>query len=498
MKKATVVISIVITFLLFDCNERKRFTSKTSEEGYQLASTYCKSCHQFPKAELLDKKTWANHVLPKMGGMLGFMFMDGGTYFERGKGETLKIEEWNKILVYYLQESPEMLKSPQREPINLASKLFIPFFLDYNIAEPTTTFVSILPGENQFYFGDGISEKLYWANEKGVLEDSLVVGVGLVHVQIQEEKLIALTMGVLHPSDEKSGKLVSINKITKEQKTILDSLQRPVFVEYADLNNNLLSDILVSEFGNITGQLSWFENKGKNNFQKHILRPLPGCVRTQIADFNGDGKQDILALFAQGDEGFFVYLNQGNGVFKEVRIMQFHPSFGSNYFETVDFNGDGFLDILATNGDNGDYPPILKSYHGIRIYLNDGNNQFKEKVFLPINGASKAMSRDFDGDGDFDIASIAYFPDYENTPHESFIYWENKGNFKFEPFSFNESAIGRWLTMDVNDIDKDGNPDILLGNARLTFGSVPKHIIGKWDQYSPSVILLKNNKIKVQ
>jgi hypothetical protein len=40
-----------------------------------------------------------------------------------------------------------------------------------------------------------------------------------------------------------------------------------------------------------------------------------------------------------------------------------------------------------------------------------------------MNGASKAMSADFDQDGDLDIAFISYFPDYDHTPHESFISW---------------------------------------------------------------------------
>src|SRR6185295_14970209 len=131
----------------------------------------------------------------------------------------------------------------------------------------------------------------------------------------------------------------------------------------------------------------------------------------------------------------FIYYNQGNGTFREERLLQFSPSHGSNYFEVMDFNNDGFDDVIITNGDNGDYPPILKAYHGIRIYLNDGNNHFTEKLFLPVNGACKVIAEDFDKDGDLDLASISYFPDFRNDPEEGFIYWENKGNWQFEPSS---------------------------------------------------------------
>ena len=273
----------------------------------------------------------------------------------------------------------------------------------------------------------------------------------------------------------------------------MDSLQRPVFAEYGDVNGDTLEDIILCEFGNNTGRLSWFENKGNRIYDKHVLRAMPGAIRTQLIDLNKDGRQDIVAMLAQGDEGIFVYYNRGGGRFDEERLLQLPPSFGSNYFELADINKDGHPDILATNGDNGDYPPILKPYHGIRIYLNDGNNRFAEEVFLPMNGACKALARDFDGDGDLDIASISYFPDYAHRPEESFLYWENKGGLSFRPASFNGAASGRWLTMDAGDVDGDGDTDIILGNATFTLGNIPGWIMKGWKTNSPSVLLLKNN-----
>jgi hypothetical protein len=265
-----------------------------------------------------------------------------------------------------------------------------------------------------------------------------------------------------------------------------------VYAEFADLNNDTLEDIIVCEFGNNTGQLSWFENKGGQNYTSHVLRAKPGAVKTVINDFNKDGKPDVMALMAQGDEGVFIYTNEGKGIFKEERILEFPPSYGSNYFELSDVNKDGFPDIVATNGDNGDYPPVLKAYHGIRVYINDGTYHFKQQVFLPVNGVCKAIARDFDGDGDTDIASIAYFPDYDNMPEESFIYWENKGNLSFKPYSFPEAASGRWLTMDAGDMDGDGDTDIVLGNAKFSLGRVPDSLMQKWNQYSPSLLILEN------
>jgi tetratricopeptide (TPR) repeat protein len=48
-----------------------------------------------------------------------------------------------------------------------------------------------------------------------------------------------------------------------------------------------------------------------------------------------------------------------------------------------DFNNDGYKDILYTCGDNADYSSnVLKSYHGVYIFLNDGHNNFSQKYFF--------------------------------------------------------------------------------------------------------------------
>ena len=74
------------------------------------------------------------------------------------------------------------------------------------------------------------------------------------------------------------------------------------------------------------------------------------------------------------------------------------------------------------------------------------------------------MPRDYDNDGDLDIAVISFFADYARQPEEGFVYLENKGNFKFQPYTISETSKGRWLTMDAGDLDGDGRVDIVLGN----------------------------------
>ena len=189
---------------------------------------------------------------------------------------------------------------------------------------------------------------------------------------------------------------------------------------------------------------------------------------------------DIWVLFAQAQEGIFLFTNKGKGAegvpsggvpssgvshFDEKEILRFSPVHGSSYFEMTDLNNDGFKDILYTSGDNADYSThLLKNFHGVYGYLNDGKNGFKQQFFFPIHGCFKAIARDFDKDGDIDIATISYFPDIKNQPKEAFVYLENKGNLSFKPFTIKEANAGNWLVMDAADIDADGDEDIVLGN----------------------------------
>lgn len=126
------------------------------------------------------------------------------------------------------------------------------------------------------------------------------------------------------------------------------------------------------------GGLSLYFGNTDNTYIKQVLRLLPGAEKAYIQDYNKDGLSDIWVLFAQGDEGIFLFTNKGNKKFEQQQVLRFPSVYGSTFFELVDFNKDGNQDIIYTCGDNADYSQVLKPYHGVYIFLNDGKNNFRQ------------------------------------------------------------------------------------------------------------------------
>ncbi|MCC8425463.1 VCBS repeat-containing protein [Mucilaginibacter sp. UR6-11] len=493
-KMVVIILLALMVTILIQCNSEPgkpailtspvTFTEADVTKGKILAAGYCQSCHKLPDPALLDKETWRSHVLPVMGLYLGIQPAALVNNMSRSPQDDLNYMpdsammdtvKWKQIVAYYTAKAPTHLPTPNR-PLPLHQ---LPFFkIQPTAAEwystiSTASYVKIdtSVSPHRLIVNDGISNRLTVLNDKVQKLKSYTLDGAIVDMQFQKNKAVFVTTigRDLWANNFKNGNVKEITidnngDIKPQSQPLFAHLGRPVSVNIADFNGDGRMDYLIAQFGKMAGRLSWMENRGRD-FKEHIIRQKPGCIKTVI-DYNNKSKgPDIWTLFAQGDEGIFLYKNTGNGNFTEKQVLSFPPSYGSSSFELVDFNSDGFKDIIYTCGDNGDYSQILKPYHGLYIYLNDGKNNFTQKYFYPINGCYKAIARDFDGDGDLDIATISCFP-AAATPWEAFIYFENKGDFKFQTYTLPlNTPFQKGLTMDAADIDDDGKTDLLLGNG---------------------------------
>ncbi len=478
------------------------------ENGKVLAAKYCQSCHLLPDPSLLDSKRWEEGVLPNMAPRLG-IFSYKFKYYPSSKSDfnlrkgfypakpLMSLEEWQNIIDYYTSTSPDTLPGQQRNfPVAVSGTQFKVEAPASNKQMPTTCFLQIdsLSSHRQIIVSDVNTRNIYRYSSNLTVLDSFKNISPVVDIERYAHNFLVCNIGDINPNNAKYGSahLVSedaTGKMKPDSSIRLTDLARPVQISSADFNTDGKTDLLVCEYGNLTGALSWMENITTGKYLRHVIREVPGAIKAYITDVNKDGLPDIWALFAQGDEGIILFMNEGNGKFKEQRILSFPAVFGSSYFELDDFNQDGFQDILYTCGDNADYSAILKPFHGIYIFINDGTNHFGQKYFYPMHGCFKAMARDFNGDGKLDIAAMSFFADYANHPDESFLYLEGKGNLDFKPYTIPGTSSGRWLTMDAGDIDGDGKPDIVLGN----FSIAPSFIKSSTNwRNGPPFIVLKN------
>jgi len=476
--------------------------------GSVLAHAWCATCHVFADPDLLDKKTWKEQTLPRMKIRMGLspesiemnresaLLKSTGLFPEK---PMLSAEDFQAIVDYFVATAPELpLPQPPHAEIIVGLPHFKVVLPRFRIENPATTLLQFSEKTKRIYVGDAERKALFICNPEGELLERVPVNNIPVSLAETEDGFYLTSIGHFIPSEDPLGSFVFWQQGFKSHQpalTLLEHLPRPTYAEFADLNGDGKPDFVLCMFGNMVGRFSWFENLGNDQYKEHVLLPKAGALRAVVRDFNGDGIPDIAALFAQELESLIIFINDGHGNFTHHPVFQKHPIYGHTYFELADFNHDGKPDFLVTNGDNGEYPSPLKRYHGIRIYMNKGNNEFEEAFFYPLDGAFKAVARDFAQDGNLDIAAISFFPDYRNGPRESFVYLQNHGGLNFTASTFRECIAGRWITMDVGDVDGDGKLDILLGSCTLAPegpGWPPEFVTKAWEREKIPFLILKN------
>ena len=468
-------------------------------EGKILSQKYCASCHVWPSPDLIDRKSWVNGVLPAMAHQLHInTFM--GQYFT-DKASVMNINDWQNIVTYYKTLAPVnlIIPKPKVAPLN--------DWAIFSLREPKkvskvipamTTMISYDNHNNTLYTSDAANNLFKWdsnLNSKLVYKfDSPVTGLSYLN-----EQAIVTCIGTMAPLNQYKGKVYTMKlAAVARPETITDSLPRSVQTVAADFNKDGLTDYVTCGFGHDHGGLYYMEQQPNHSFKKVIVSNIAGGEQLIEGDFNNDGWPDVMCLFAQADEGIRMFLNDHKGGFITQTLLRFPSVYGSSSFQLVDFNHDGKPDILYTCGDNSDYSKVLKPYHGVYIFTNQGNWKFKQTYFYQINGCTKAMANDFTHCGKLDVAVIAFFADFKDHPLEGLTYLEQTtpGNFIAHEIPVNN--YGRWLTMDVADLDHDGYDDIILGNFSTPGRGLinQKGLIPKWDQHVP-IIVLKNNASKL-
>jgi hypothetical protein len=504
-KHANLKHTVYILFLIAICSCGSR-----EKKAVALYESYCSSCHLLPAIENLPKHIWEQGVLPEMGARMGirdsiydpyekvtrmekFAIVESGIYPEK---PIIDIKDWNLLKEYILKMSKDSLNNqnviaPGKE---VSQFKLAPIILDSTKGALIT-----------FLEYDSLQKKIITGNLNGKLIHYDPITKQVTKTERTENAVTSYSkkdtlkyftyVGYLNPSELPSGSVHVIEPSKRKLNRAGIQLHRPVHTLVFDFNKDGHDEVVVCEFGDLTGKLSILSHKGDFIFKNTTLLNQPGSIRTLAKDMNKDGMDDLVVLTSQGREGITIFYQEDNLKFRMETPIKFSPLYGSSWFEIMDFNNDGYEDFVTVHGDNADKSYVHKPYHGLRIHINDGNNNFEEKFFYPMNGATRLVSNDFDQDGDLDFGILSTFPNYNQSPTYSFVYLENKNpeQFLFEPYRMDSSNLGRWMLMDTGDVDQDGDVDIVLSSFSYSFTTVPKHLNEAWRNSDVDLLILENN-----
>jgi hypothetical protein len=446
-----------------------------------VVTRICAGCHSFPPPEAFAKDHWPHEV------RRGFTFLKESHY----SGALPSIPS---VIAYYQRRAPEALpvlrreKSPGECPVRFDC-------IGYRTSEGGTPpalsnvrFVHLSDERKldvvacDMVSGRVLLLRPYELGAKfRLLSDAIPNPAHAEVVDLDRDgikDLLVANLGFAFPTDKRFGSVVWLRggaDGSYRPFTLAGGLGRVADVQGADFDGDGDLDLIVAEFGWLeTGSVLLLENRtteaGRPTFVTSTVDARHGAIHVPVADLNGDGRPDFVALISQEHERVVAYLNEGGCRFLPREIYAApHPAFGSSGIQLMDLDGDGDLDVLMSNGDSLD-SHLLRPYHGVQWLENRGTYPFQSHPLTSFYGAQRAVAADVDGDGDLDIVAVSFLPGsyYERLCRamdlDAAVLLEQVAPRRFVRHSL-ETIHCVHPSCDLGDYDADGKPDLVTANS---------------------------------
>ncbi|MFZ4058299.1 MAG: FG-GAP-like repeat-containing protein [Ferruginibacter sp.] len=241
-----------------------------------------------------------------------------------------------------------------------------------------------------------------------------------------------------------------------ETRFVYPTANLPKQIEVGDFNGDGKQDMIALCTTDSVLQVRLGDGAG--NFGNIISTPIPRYATEMVlADFNADGKLDI-AIAHSTSKKITVFFGSGSGSFTLQNTLLFYNTL--NGLTVADFNNDGFLDLASTSSisqTSNDY---------IGIYLNNRAGGFVPQTDVYIgNVPLKIKALDNNNDGFVDLMVLA---------SDVSKYYNGNGAGVFTL----EMSIPLWyantvIDVSLGDLELDGqfNDLALLYSAPASFGT---------------------------
>lgn len=233
-----------------------------------------------------------------------------------------------------------------------------------------------------------------------------------------------------------------------------------------DVNGDGRSDFYIGNASGAEGML-WLQPTSEHwstVTPNRVPHPVE-CEETAAVFFDaeGDGDLDLYVAsgsyeFSQGDPRLkdYLYLNDGAGNMMQTDALP-DLRINTTCVAAADADNDGDTDLFIGGGYQfGAYPKADLSY----VLINDGHGQFKATPIAAgqVNAASWA---DLNADGQLELIMAGEWTSLQ-------IFQFRAGQWERTTREFVESPLtGLWASLLVEDMDADGDLDIIAGNLGL-------------------------------